>query len=143
LLVIDIDHFKKYNHTYGHLAGDEVLRILASVFRDSLRRSDCAARYGGEEFVIMLPQIGPDGGVQAAERIRSTVAEQKFAGKNKPIQVTVSVGVASYPQNGGDPESIIRQADSALYQAKKLGRNRVILAGATKQTKKKETSKAK
>jgi diguanylate cyclase (GGDEF)-like protein len=139
LLVIDIDHFKKYNDSYGHLAGDEVLRILAAVFRDSIRSSDYAARYGGEEFVVMLPQIGPEEGVQTGERIRNMVAEEKFTGKKRRIKVTVSVGVASYPQNGEDPESIIREADDALYQAKKLGRNRVILAEATKQKKKKQT----
>ena len=143
LLVIDIDHFKKYNDSYGHLAGDEVLRILASVFKDSIRSSDYAARYGGEEFVVMLPQIGPEEGVQAAERIRNMVAEEKFTGKKNRIKVTVSVGVAAYPQNGEDPESIIREADDALYHAKKLGRNRVILAEATTQRKKKETNKAK
>jgi len=143
LLVIDIDHFKKYNDTYGHLAGDEVLRILASVFKDSIRSCDYAARYGGEEFIVILPEIGPEEGVQAAERIRNMAAEEKFAGKKKRVKVTVSVGVASYPQSGEDSESIIREADAALYKAKERGRNRVNLAGATKKKKKRKTSTAK
>jgi diguanylate cyclase (GGDEF)-like protein len=142
LMVIDIDHFKKYNDTYGHLAGDEVLRRLASIFRESVRNSDYAARYGGEEFIIMLPQIGPEQGVEAAERIRHKVAEEKFAGEGEPISVTISVGVASYPDNGEDTESVIRKADEALYEAKELGRNQVVLANASEKKKKRKKSKA-
>ncbi len=142
-LVIDIDHFKKYNDTYGHLAGDEVLSRLASVFKESIRSSDYAARYGGEEFIIMLPEIGPEQGVEAAERIRNKVAEQSFGGKGESIKVTISVGVASYPENGEDAQSVMRNADAALYEAKELGRNRVVLAGANKKKKKRTKSKAK
>jgi diguanylate cyclase (GGDEF)-like protein len=138
LLVIDIDHFKKYNDTYGHLAGDEVLSKLASVFKESIRSSDYAARYGGEEFIIMLPEIGPEQGVEAAERIRHKVAEEIFSGDGESIKVTISVGVACYPKNGEDAESVIRNADAALYEAKELGRNRVILAGANKKKKKRK-----
>jgi diguanylate cyclase (GGDEF)-like protein len=143
LMVIDIDHFKKYNDTYGHLAGDEVLSRLASVFKDSIRSSDYAARYGGEEFIIMLPESGAEQGVEAAERIRHEVAEQKFGGEGEAIEVTISVGVASYPDNGDDAESIIREADGALYEAKEMGRNQVVLAGANKKKKKRKKSKAK
>ena len=142
-LVIDIDHFKKYNDTYGHLAGDEVLSRLASVFKKSIRSSDYAARYGGEEFVIILPEIGPEQGVEAAERIRNKVAEENFAGEGESIEVTISVGVASYPENGEDAQSVIRNADAALYEAKELGRNRVVLAGANKKKKKRKKSKVK
>ena len=142
-LVIDIDHFKKYNDTYGHLAGDEVLSRLASVFKKSIRSSDYAARYGGEEFIIMLPEIGPEQGVEAAERIRNKVAEENFAGEGESIEVTISVGVASYPENGEDAQSVIRNADAALYEAKELGRNRVVLAGANKKKKKRKKSKVK
>jgi diguanylate cyclase (GGDEF)-like protein len=140
LLIIDIDHFKKYNDTYGHLAGDEVLRRLASVFKETIRSSDYAARYGGEEFIIILPEISPEQGVEAAERIRRKVGEQRFEGDGEAIEVTISVGVASYPENGKDAETVIRNADEALYEAKKLGRNQVILADAN--TKKKKKSKA-
>jgi diguanylate cyclase (GGDEF)-like protein len=143
LLVIDIDHFKKYNDTYGHLAGDEVLSKLASVFKESIRSSDYAARYGGEEFIIMLPEIGPEQGVEAAERIRHKVAEEIFSGDGESIKVTISVGVACYPKNGEDAESVIRNADAALYEAKELGRNRVILAGANQKKKNRKKSKVK
>jgi diguanylate cyclase (GGDEF)-like protein len=138
LLVIDIDHFKKYNDTYGHLAGDEALSRLASVFKESIRSSDYAARYGGEEFIIMLPEIGPEQGVEAAERIRHKVAEEIFNGDGESIKVTISVGVASYPENGEDAQSVIRNADAALYEAKELGRDRVVLAGANKKKKKRK-----
>jgi diguanylate cyclase (GGDEF)-like protein len=136
LMVIDIDHFKKYNDTYGHLAGDEVLSRLASVFKESIRSSDYAARYGGEEFIVMLPEIGPEQGVEAAERIRHQVAEQRFGNEGEPIKVTISVGVASYPDNGEDAESVIKKADEALYEAKEMGRNRVVLTGTSKKKKK-------
>jgi diguanylate cyclase (GGDEF)-like protein len=139
-LVIDIDHFKKYNDTYGHLAGDEVLRKLASVFTDSIRSSDYAARYGGEEFIIILPETGAEQGVETAERIRHKVAEEKFGAEGESIKVTISVGVASYPENGEDGESVIREADTVLYEAKELGRNRVLLAAAKKKKKKSKAS---
>ena len=139
LLVIDIDHFKEYNDTYGHLAGDEVLRRLAAVFKKSIRSCDYAARNGGEEFIVLLPEISAEDGVQAAERIRNQVAEKKFGSNKKPIVVTVSVGVAAYPKHGKDPESVIKKADGALYKAKEHGRNRVVLAGTTPKKKRKKS----
>lgn len=142
VLVIDIDHFKEYNDTYGHLAGDEVLSRLATVFKESVRSCDYVARYGGEEFILVLPEIGPEDGVKAAERIRKKVAKESFAGDGKPIQITVSVGVASYPKDGDDSQSIIRHADTALYKSKESGRNRVVLAGETPK-KKRQKSKPK
>jgi diguanylate cyclase (GGDEF)-like protein len=142
VLVIDIDHFKEYNDTYGHLAGDEVLSRLASVFKKSVRSCDYVARYGGEEFILVLPEIGPEDGVKAAERIRKEVVKENFAGDGKPREVTVSVGVASYPKDGDDSQAIIRHADAALYKSKESGRNRVVLAGAT-QKKKRQKSKSK
>ncbi len=135
LLIIDIDHFKKYNDTYGHLAGDEVLSRLGSVFSESIRSCDYVARYGGEEFIVILPEIGPKEGVQAAERIRSRVAEESFGSDSEPIVVTISVGVASYPKHGEDPEVIIKNADEALYKAKELGRDQVVLVGQKKRKK--------
>ncbi len=144
VLVVDIDDFKEYNDTYGHLAGDEVLSRLGSVFKKSVRSCDYVARYGGEEFILVLPEIGPQDGVKAAERIRKKVVKEKFAGDGKPIQVTVSVGVASYPKDGDNPQAIIRLADAALYKAKESGRNQVVLAGETpKKKKKKSKSKGK
>jgi diguanylate cyclase (GGDEF)-like protein len=142
VLVIDIDHFKEYNDTYGHLAGDEVLSRLASVFKKSVRSCDYVARYGGEEFILVLPEIGPEDGVKAAERIRKKVVKENFAGDGEPREVTVSVGVASYPKDGDDPQAIIRHADAALYKSKESGRNRVVLAGETPK-KKRQKSKSK
>ena len=142
VLVIDIDDFKEYNDTYGHLAGDEVLSRLATVLEESVRSCDYVARYGGEEFILVLPEIGPEDGMKAAERIRKKVVRGNFAGDGETIQITVSVGVASYPKDGDDPQSIIRHADSALYKAKESGRNRVVLAGKTPK-KKKQKSKSK
>ena len=142
VLVVDIDHFKKYNDTYGHLAGDEVLSRLATVFKESVRSCDYVARYGGEEFILVLPEIGPQDGVKAAERIRKKVLKENFAADGKEIQVTVSVGVASYPKDGEEPQAIIRHADTALYEAKESGRNQVVLAGETPK-KKKQKSKSK
>jgi len=142
VLVIDIDHFKEYNDTYGHLAGDEVLSRLASVFKKSVRSCDYVARYGGEEFILVLPEIGPEDGVKAAERIRKKVVKENFAGDGEPREVTVSVGVASYPKDGDDPQTIIRHADAALYKSKESGRNQVVLAGKTPK-KKKQKSKSK
>jgi diguanylate cyclase (GGDEF)-like protein len=142
VLVIDIDHFKEYNDTYGHLAGDEVLSRLASVFKKSVRSCDYVARYGGEEFILVLPEIGSEGGVKTAERIRKKVVKENFAGDGEPREVTVSVGVASYPKDGDDPQTIIRHADAALYQSKESGRNQVVLAGKTPK-KKRQKSKSK
>jgi diguanylate cyclase (GGDEF)-like protein len=142
VLVIDIDHFKEYNDTYGHLAGDEVLSRLGSVFKKSVRSCDYVARYGGEEFILVLPEIGPEDGVKAAERIRKKVVKENFAGDGEPREVTVSVGVASYPKDGDDPQAIIRHADAALYKSKESGRNRVVLAGETPK-KKRQKSKSK
>jgi diguanylate cyclase (GGDEF)-like protein len=135
LLIIDIDHFKKYNDTYGHLAGDEVLSRLGSVFSESIRNCDYVARYGGEEFIVILPEIGPKEGMKAAERIRSRVTEESFGSDSEPIVVTISVGVAAYPKHGEDPESIIKNADEALYKAKELGRDQVVLVGQKKREK--------
>jgi diguanylate cyclase (GGDEF)-like protein len=142
VLVIDIDHFKEYNDTYGHLAGDEVLSRLASVFKKSVRSCDYVARYGGEEFILVLPEIGPEDGVKAAERIRKKVVKENFAGDGEPREVTVSVGVASYPKDGDDPQTIIRHADAALYKSKESGRNQVVLAGKAPK-KKRQKSKSK
>jgi diguanylate cyclase (GGDEF)-like protein len=140
LLIIDIDHFKKFNDTYGHLAGDEVLRKMGEVFRDSIRGCDYAARYGGEEFVIVMPEIGRDQGVQAAERIRASVAKKKIDANGNSVTVTISVGVASFPEHGDDAQAIISKADTALYQAKRRGRDRVALASRGRQKKRKKAA---
>jgi diguanylate cyclase len=124
LLMFDIDHFKKVNDTFGHLAGDEVLRKISSIVSRNLRGTDSLARWGGEEFVVIAPETDiVDAGI-LAERIRKEVADETFEG---PRQVTVSFGIAAYREKE-TLDDIIRRADEALYRAKAAGRNRVEAA---------------
>jgi diguanylate cyclase (GGDEF)-like protein/putative nucleotidyltransferase with HDIG domain len=131
LIMADLDLLRDINNTYGHLAGDAVLKGLAEVFRAQLRHYDVPARFGGEEFSILLPETPPDQALEIAERIRRAVAEQRFEVEtsSEPIRATVSVGVAGYPKDGTDANELIHQADLAVYRAKLQGRNRVL--GAT------------
>lgn len=140
VLMIDIDHFKKYNDSFGHLAGDELLSKIASIFRESIRSVDYVARYGGEEFLVMLPETALNGGLESAERIRTRVAMETFGNGSK--QITVSIGVAGFREHGDAPESIIASADAALYQAKRRGRNRVVRATTRREEKTKQRAKS-
>jgi diguanylate cyclase (GGDEF)-like protein len=128
LVMFDVDHFKKVNDTYGHLAGDHVLAKLAQVAQSTVRTEDIFARYGGEEFSILCRGIALDSAGMLAERIRSMVEATQFVFESGLIPVTVSMGVAAYPeiavQNGLE---LIGAADEALYSAKRGGRNRVVL----------------
>jgi diguanylate cyclase (GGDEF)-like protein len=126
VLMMDVDHFKKYNDSFGHQAGDRVLAGVADVLRETTREIDTPARYGGEEFLAVLPEAGLDAAVEVAERIRATLASRIFEGR----RVTLSVGVAEYPTHGDDGDGLIAAADDALYRAKDEGRNRVKRAGA-------------
>jgi two-component system, cell cycle response regulator len=127
LIMIDIDHFKKINDTYGHLCGDEILKSLASLVKSCLRTMDIVARYGGEEFAILLPETGGAEALQTAERIRRAVEENTFMGTDQGLNVTVSLGVATYPSPlVSDRADIIAKADGALYEAKEGGRNKAI-----------------
>lgn len=121
LLIMDVDHFKKFNDAYGHLAGDRVLAGVADVLREVTRDIDLAARYGGEEFVAVLPETDLDEAVDVAERIRSALAARIFEGR----RVTLSAGAAEFPRHGEDAQSLLAAADAALYRAKEEGRNRV------------------
>jgi len=141
LLIMDIDHFKTYNDTYGHLAGDEALRRTGLLLKESIRSCDYAARYGGEEFILILPETGADDGVGMAERLRNQIAEKEMGSDGEPLNVTVSVGVASFPRDGDDPHSLMKRADAALYEAKRRGRNRVVLSGESRKKKRQEASK--
>jgi two-component system cell cycle response regulator len=128
VLMIDIDHFKAVNDTYGHLVGDEVLRGVARVLQREARTVDVVARYGGEEFVLVLPETGEDGATALAERIRQRVAEQPLLRGEQIdwVRVTVSIGTATMPSpRAHSPETLIAAADEALYRAKSQGRNRV------------------
>lgn len=126
-LMIDIDHFKLYNDTFGHQAGDVVLRNLAEVLRKNTRSSDIVARYGGEEFVIVCPELEKEKGVVLAEKLKAMVTKAALTdGKSLPDKkITISVGVAAYPDDADSPDDLINNADSALYEAKKNGRNQV------------------
>jgi diguanylate cyclase (GGDEF)-like protein len=124
VLMADVDHFKQYNDTFGHPAGDEVLKRVARLLQASVREIDCVARYGGEEFCVMLPETDATGAMILAERICEHVAATEFPGQ----KITLSLGVASLPDNGDTPDAVIAAADEALYQAKREGRNRVIQA---------------
>jgi two-component system, cell cycle response regulator len=127
LLLLDVDHFKQINDTYGHLAGDSVLRQLGALLEEAVRKVDIIARYGGEEFVVILPETLTDGGVVFAERLRERVAARAFdVGTESPVRLTVSIGVASFPSASvTSTEDLFARADEALYRAKSGGRNRV------------------
>jgi two-component system cell cycle response regulator len=126
LIMFDIDEFKKINDTFGHLAGDHVLKQLAAVIRSRIRREDILSRYGGEEFAIILPEIDNYNAMQFAEKIRSLVEMAAFRFEDADISVTISVGVASLQQDVHEPSEFIRIADERLYAAKAAGRNRVV-----------------
>jgi diguanylate cyclase (GGDEF)-like protein/putative nucleotidyltransferase with HDIG domain len=130
LIMADLDLLRDVNNTYGHLAGDAVLRGIAEVFRALLRHYDVPARFGGEEFSILLPETSAEEALEIAERIRRAVAQRTFdvETSSEPIRVTVSIGVASFPRDGTDPNELIHQADLAVYRAKLQGRNRVLHA---------------
>ena len=129
-LMTDIDHFKKFNDTYGHQTGDAVLREVAKIVRKSVRDTDIAARYGGEEFCVILPETEPEGAVQFAERLRQSVEAATFMGaQGEELKVTISIGVSSIPYtNPETADDMIKLADDSLYVCKKNGRNRVELA---------------
>lgn len=129
LVMFDVDHFKRVNDTYGHLAGDAVLLRLAKIAMDSVRTEDTLARYGGEEFAIVCRGINGAQGVVMAERIRQVVARTPFEYEGTVIPVTVSLGVAAFPEVDVETsEQLIQMADSALYRAKNGGRNRTEVA---------------
>ncbi len=130
LLMMDIDHFKEVNDTYGHKAGDEVLKEFAERIARNIRGVDLAARYGGEEFVIIMPDTTKEFAALIAERLRSEVDEQPFdiSDKRGPIHVSVSIGVASSPDGSEAASSLLERADAIMYKAKSEGRNRVLIA---------------
>lgn len=127
LIILDVDHFKIFNDTYGHMAGDVVLNNIARVLEKSIRKGDIPARFGGEEFVVLLLRSSREDSIAVAERIRRAVEEAvvEYSGKN--LAVTVSIGVSyANPDNPVSSGDLIKRADAALYQAKKAGRNRVF-----------------
>jgi diguanylate cyclase (GGDEF)-like protein len=126
VMLIDLDHFKEVNDTYGHDRGDEVLAAVGTAVTESVRTSDFAARMGGEEFLVLLPNTNIAGATKVALSIANAIARTPVYGVDR--KVTASFGVASYPEHGADPETLLRSADRALYQAKRDGRNCVRFA---------------
>jgi diguanylate cyclase (GGDEF)-like protein len=126
LIMFDIDNFKKINDAYGHLAGDHVLKQLASVIKARIRREDILSRYGGEEFTIILPEIDRGNALSFADKIRTLVERTVFRFEETDIPVTISIGVASIAAELKEPHDFIRVADTNLYEAKSQGRNRVV-----------------
>jgi diguanylate cyclase (GGDEF)-like protein len=124
LLMVDIDHFKEVNDTYGHLAGDTVLQGLAGILTKRLRPDDELGRYGGEEFCAILPETSAEGAIKIAEELRKRVEEHSFVVEGEQISVTVSIGVAEL-KKGMDLKAFYKHADDMLYQAKRSGRNKV------------------
>ncbi len=125
VLMIDVDFFKRVNDAMGHPAGDELLRQLAVALSKDLRQTDLIARYGGEEFGVLLPEITKAEAMQVGERMRANVEEKVNQGTPWPMRITVSIGVATFPEDGKTPEELLVAADQALYMAKRLGRNLV------------------
>ena len=123
LLFCDLDHFKQFNDRHGHSAGDAALRGVAQIVESSIRHVDLAARYGGEEFAVILVDTGAEAGMRVAERIRRRVARDHQRGSGG---LTISIGTATYPVDADSAERVIDLADSAMYQAKRLGRDRVV-----------------
>lgn len=133
VIMLDVDSFKTYNDTYGHVQGDVLLRMMAAILRESVRGVDVVGRYGGEEFIIVLPETPAAEAYQAAERLRQAVARSLFPGfPNDPDLIvfkTVSLGVATFPDCTDDPQALVTLADNALYRAKRGGRNQTVVAG--------------
>ncbi|MFN0063269.1 MAG: diguanylate cyclase [Myxococcaceae bacterium] len=126
MVMFDIDHFKRINDSNGHLAGDYVLRELASVVRQRVRKEECFARYGGEEFVAVIPEAGPANARRFAEKVRKLIEDHPFQFEDKRIEVTVSLGVAEMTADMQEPLQFIKVVDANLFKAKKAGRNKVV-----------------
>ena len=126
LVILDLDYFKQINDTYGHLAGDQALIVLADTLRADIRQEDVLCRYGGEEFVILMPRMPLDKAVERAESWRQKIAEIRVVFGNFKLSFTASAGVAAYPDHGKMPDELTHAADTALYVAKNSGRNRVV-----------------
>lgn len=126
-LMIDLDKFKQYNDTYGHTAGDIVLRAVATILFDMFNRpGDIVCRYGGEEFAVMLPDCSKEKAIDLAERVRKKIEAQTIVLRREKTRITVSIGVAAFPRDAQLKEELIQKADAALYRAKEDGRNQVV-----------------
>jgi diguanylate cyclase (GGDEF)-like protein len=125
VLVLDLDRFKQYNDRFGHLAGNDTLQRVAQVIRETVRAVDFPARYGGEEFAVIVPLADAGALARLAERIRANV--EALPAPENGAQVTISIGAAIHPADGASAEALFHTADERLYEAKRLGRNRVVI----------------
>ncbi len=126
VIMIDLDHFKRVNDTYGHEAGDEILKALAFTLSEQCRRGDFACRFGGEEFVVVMPNINMDTAYERAENIRQSLNSLRVPYGHYNLTITISMGIACYPSNGDARESVLRAADQAMYGAKEAGRDHIL-----------------
>ena len=128
IIMVDADNLKSVNDSFGHDAGDKLLKHLISKFTDELRQSDVLARYGGDEFTVLLPETGLSGAIEVAERMRKSVELSSFDVRGKlDLTTTISVGIASFPEHGSNGDLILEKADKALYRAKRDGRNLIAI----------------
>jgi diguanylate cyclase (GGDEF)-like protein len=132
--MIDIDHFKRVNDVHGHHVGDQVITAVARRLAHTIRTADLLGRYGGEEFALILPDTRSDDAHTLAERLRVAIADRPIDTDAGPLTVTISIGVAYLTAEQTDVETLLANADAALYQAKRAGRNRVVLAGSADET---------
>jgi diguanylate cyclase (GGDEF)-like protein len=128
-LMIDVDKFKDFNDTYGHLVGDAILAAVAKVVRDNIRQIDLLGKYGGEEFCVILTETDAQGAQFVAERIRQALQDTSVQAYDEILRVTISIGIAAFPHDGRDLPALVDKADQALYRAKETGRNRVCVYG--------------
>ena len=129
VVFIDLDHFKRFNDSFGHDAGDTVLRRIAEVFRQHFRGDDVICRYGGEEFAIILPEATAKDAAKRANLLRLQAKKLRFRHQDQTLDpVTLSIGVAAFPEHGSTPEELLQAADQCLYQSKTDGRDRVTVA---------------
>ncbi len=126
--MLDVDHFKTFNDMEGHVCGDEALKKIAAILSSNLRKTDFLGRYGGEEFLILMPETPINVGLETVTRLRIAVENTLFQGKHKSAYLTISVGLSAFPQHGRTPKMLVELADSALYEAKQSGRNRIVVA---------------
>lgn len=126
-LMFDIDNFKDCNDKFGHLVGDVILRDVSGIIKDNIREIDLLGRFGGEEFLLILPETNKQAALFAAERIRKAIEEKPIKAYDQLLKVTISAGIASFPEDSDNHKNLIDRADGALYQAKHLGKNRVCL----------------